>query len=139
VSVTHGVLAGLSSRRRAARWRIKRKRAFYPVVKDILAVGESLTKHLKDLGLDRKAREIGLDEMIVKDQEQGQEKNRSAKGWVVTLTNTGSSVLNGVHTIGYGKEIISLQVCESPLCRNAFNPTCLPWDRQRFCSPIRRQ
>ena len=31
----------------------KRKRSFFPVVKDILAVGESLTKHMKDLGLER--------------------------------------------------------------------------------------
>jgi hypothetical protein len=28
----------------------------------------------------------------------------------------------------------SLQVCESPFCEVKFQPTCLPWKGQRYCS-----
>jgi len=47
----------------------KRKRSFYPVVKDILAVGESLTKHMKDLGLERVTKTLTLAELLNQDDE----------------------------------------------------------------------
>jgi hypothetical protein len=38
-------------------------------------------------------------------------------------------VLDAVHAI----EKESLSVCENPICRNEYKPTCLPWSTQRFC------
>jgi hypothetical protein len=33
----------------------------------------------------------------------------------------------------------SLTLCDNPLCSVAFEPTCLPWNTQKFCSGVCRQ
>ena len=50
------------------------------------------------------------------------------------------SILNSVHGIEDGQAEVSLNTCENPLCRTKYQPTCLPWVKQRYCSdPCRQQ
>jgi len=42
----------------------KRKKAFYPIVKDVLDIGEKLARHLKDIGLERQAKTISLEQYV---------------------------------------------------------------------------
>jgi len=50
-----------------------------------------------------------------------------------------SSILDSVHSIETAQTGVSLKRCESPLCHKEFNPTCLPWQTQRYCSADCRQ
>jgi hypothetical protein len=50
------------------------------------------------------------------------------------------TILNSVHGIEDGQAEVSLNTCENPLCRTKYQPTCLPWVKQRYCSdPCRQQ
>ena len=51
----------------------KRKRAFYPIIKDVLAVGDSLTRHLKELGLERLQKTLSLQDLLDRDNGEDNE------------------------------------------------------------------
>lgn len=50
-----------------------------------------------------------------------------------------SSIIHAVHAIETHAVGQSLPLCENPVCGKGFNPTCLPWNHQRFCSSECRQ
>jgi hypothetical protein len=49
-------------------------------------------------------------------------------------TDAATAVLDAVHVIENAKDGASLSVCENPICRTEYKPTCLSWSTQRFCS-----
>ena len=55
----------------------KRRRAFYPAVRDIIMVGEALTRHLKDLGLQRVIKPLTLDDILDGDDDDQRAANGS--------------------------------------------------------------
>jgi hypothetical protein len=50
-----------------------------------------------------------------------------------------SSILSSVHALENGKDEVSRQACESPLCDNRFPQTGLRIEPRRFCSDRCRQ
>ena len=53
--------------------------------------------------------------------------------------NDNAAVLDAVHAIETGKITASLKVCDNPICKVQFTPTCLPWCSQSYCSDQCRQ
>ena len=50
-----------------------------------------------------------------------------------------AAVLDAVHAIETAKTTPSLKVCDNPICKVEFAPTCLPWSCQSYCSDQCRQ
>ena len=50
-----------------------------------------------------------------------------------------AAVLDAVHAIETAKTTASVKVCDNPICKVEFTPTCLPWSSQSYCSDQCRQ
>jgi len=66
--------------------------------------------------------------------------SQGPRHWQATLEpnryphNMRTSILNSVHAMKDANPAASVKVCDNPICRNEYEPTCQPWNTQSYCS-----